>query len=87
MVEKTDGPTLQAFVHHRTEPTTLVYTDEAAAYNRLNRPHEAVAHSVGEYVRDMAHTNGMGVLLVPAQAGPHWDLPLDEPEASRPLRY
>ena len=59
VVEFTDGPTLRAFVHHRTEPTTLVYTDEAAAYNRLNRPHEAVAHSVGEYVRDMAHTNGL----------------------------
>ena len=59
MVESTDGPTLRAFVHQRTEPTTLVFTDEAAAYNRLNRPHEAVAHSVGEYVRDMAHTNGM----------------------------
>ena len=59
VVEKTDGPTLRQFVHHRTERTTLVFTDEAAAYNRLNRPHEAVAHSVGEYVRDMAHTNGM----------------------------
>ena len=59
VVDKTDGPTLQAFVHQRTEPTTLVFTDEAAAYNRLNRPHEAVAHSVGEYVRGMAHTNGM----------------------------
>ena len=59
VVEKTDGPTLRQFVHQRTEPTTLVFTDEAAAYNRLNRPHEAVAHSVGEYVRDMAHTNGL----------------------------
>ena len=59
VVEKTDGPTLRQFVHHRTERTTLVFTDEAAAYNRLNRPHESVAHSVGEYVRDMAHTNGM----------------------------
>ncbi len=59
VVERTDGPTLRAFVHHRTEPATLVYTDEAAAYNRLNRPHETVAHSVGEFVRDMAHTNGM----------------------------
>ena len=59
VVEKTDGPTLRAFVHERTEPTTLVFTDEAAVYIRLNRPHEAVAHSVGEYVRDMAHTNGM----------------------------
>ncbi len=59
VVEHTDGPTLQQFVHQRTDSTTLVFTDEAAAYNRLNRPHEAVAHSVGEYVRDMAHTNGM----------------------------
>lgn len=59
VVEKTDGPTLQAFVHERTDPSAMVYTDEAAAYNRLNRPHESVAHSVGEYVRDQAHTNGM----------------------------
>ena len=59
VVEKTDGPTLREFVHDRTEPTAMVYTDEAAAYNRLNRPHEAVAHGVGEYVRGMAHTNGM----------------------------
>jgi hypothetical protein len=36
-----------------------VYTDEAAAYRRLNRPHETVSHSVGEYVRDMASTNGI----------------------------
>ena len=59
VVERTDGATLQQFVHQRTEPTTLVFTDEATAYNRLNRPHEAVAHSVGEYVRGMASTNGM----------------------------
>ena len=59
MVESTDGPTLQAFVHQRTEPTALVFTDEAAAYNHLNRPHEVVAHGAGEFVRDMAHTNGM----------------------------
>ena len=59
VVERTDGTTLRQFVHDRTEPTTLVFTDEAAAYNRLNRRHEAVAHGVGEYVRGMAHTNGM----------------------------
>ena len=59
VVDNVDGTTLRAFVHQRTEPTTLVFTDEAAAYHRLNRPHETVAHSVGEYVRDMAHTNGL----------------------------
>jgi transposase-like protein len=56
VVEHTDGPTLRQFVHQRTESTTLVFTDEAAAYRRLNRAHEAVAHGVGQYVRGMAHT-------------------------------
>ena len=59
VVERTDGPTLREFVHQRTEPTATVYTDEAAAYNRLNRHHEAVAHGAGEYVRGQAHTNGI----------------------------
>lgn len=59
VVEKTDGPTLKGFVEAHTEDDTQVYTDEAAAYRGLNRPHEAVAHSAGEYVRNMAHTNGL----------------------------
>ena len=59
VVEKTDRATLQEFVHLNTEDTAQVYTDEARAYRGLNRPHEAVAHSVGEYVRGMAHTNGL----------------------------
>ena len=37
----------------------MVYTDESSVYAALNRPHDTVAHSVGEYVRGMAHTNGM----------------------------
>ena len=36
-----------------------VYTDEHAAYRGLPRYHEPVAHGVGEYVRNMAHTNGL----------------------------
>ena len=59
VVERTDAPTLQAFVRERTEITAMVYTDEASAYVGLNRAHEAVKHSVGEYVRGQAHTNGM----------------------------
>ena len=59
MVQSTDAPTLQRFVRQHTEPDALVYTDEHAAYNSLNRPHEAVRHSVSEFVRGMAHTNGM----------------------------
>ena len=59
VVERTDSPTLQGFVHRNTEAGTMVYTDEARAYLGLRRPHEAVRHSAKEYVREMAHTNGM----------------------------
>ena len=59
MVEATDKPTLQGFVYGRTEPNAQVYTDEARAYVGIRRPHEAVRHSVKEFVRGMAHTNGM----------------------------
>ena len=59
VVERTDKGTLQNFVIRHTEPTTTVYTDDAAAYQGLPRPHEAVKHGAGEYVRGMAHTNGL----------------------------
>ena len=36
----------------------MIYTDGDLAYDGLPH-HEAVKHSVGEYVRGMAHTNGM----------------------------
>ena len=58
-VESTDKATLQEFVHSRTEPTATVYTDEAKAYEGLNRKHETVSHSAGEYVNGMASTNGI----------------------------
>lgn len=59
VVERTDKATLQGFVMRHTVTDTKVYTDEAAAYQALPKPHEAVKHSAGEYVREMAHTNGM----------------------------
>ena len=37
----------------------MVYTDDASAYGGMRRRHETVNHSAGEYVRGMAHTNGM----------------------------
>ena len=36
-----------------------VYTDDASAYKGIPFEHESVRNSVGEYVRDMAHTNGI----------------------------
>ena len=59
VVERTDKGTLQDFVVRHTEDDATVYTDEAVAYRGLPRYHEAVAHGAGEYVRGMAHTNGL----------------------------
>ena len=61
VVQRTDGTTLQGFVREHTEPGATVYTDEAAAYKGLARDyrHEAVNHTVSQYVRGQAHTNGM----------------------------
>ena len=58
VVERTDKPTLQGFIIKHTAPGATVYTDEASAYEGLPFTHESVKHSVAEYVRGMAHTNG-----------------------------
>ena len=58
VVSAPNKPTLQRFVQSRIEEGAMVYTDEATMYRDLPR-HEAVRHSVGEYVRGQAHTNGM----------------------------
>ena len=60
VVPDTGSKTLQGFVTTHTAEGSTVYTDDAAAYQGLpKRHHESVRRSAGEYVRDMAHTNGM----------------------------
>ena len=60
VVQNTDGETLKGFVREHVEPGATIYTDEAAAYKGMPEfDHEAVNHSVGEYVDGMAHTNGI----------------------------
>ena len=64
VVESTDSATLIPFIESNVVEGATVYTDEAKAYkplaNMINQyKHESVKHSVGEYVRDMAHTNGI----------------------------
>ncbi len=58
-VEGTDKETLQGFVKDSADPHATVYTDEAGAYETLPFEHAAVKHSVSEYVRGKAHTNGV----------------------------
>ena len=59
VVEGTDARTLQGFVVDHADPDATVYTDEAAGYKGMPFEHESVRHTAGEYVKDMAHTNGI----------------------------
>ena len=59
VVESTDAKALQKFVIETATTGATVYTDDAAAYKGMPFDHESVRHSVGEYVRGMAHTNGI----------------------------
>ena len=59
VVDRTDKATLQKFVRERARAGAKVYTDEASAYEGMPFNYEAVKHGAGEYVRGMAHTNGI----------------------------
>ena len=59
VVQDTDKATLQGFVADNAEPDAIVFTDDAPAYEGIENPHETVKHSVSEYVRGVAHTNGI----------------------------
>jgi len=56
--------TIHGFVNDSVKYGTTIYTDGSTAYEGVGTlfngiRHEAVNHSVGEYVRKMAHTNGV----------------------------
>ena len=60
VVERTDRRTLQGFIRTNVEPGAVIYTDELAVYRGMREfKHHAVKHSVGQYVQEQAHTNGV----------------------------
>ena len=60
VVEGTDKPTLQRFVRAVAAPGAAIYTDEHGSYPGMAEfRHVAVNHSVKEFVRGQAHTNGI----------------------------
>ena len=60
VVNYTDGKTLKKFVCQNTAQGSAVYSDGSTSYRGLvGMHHEAVTHSVGEWVSEMAHTNGL----------------------------
>ena len=61
-IANTSAVTLQSFVRDNAPVGATVVTDSHASYVGLEASgyqHIRVNHSVGEYVRDMAHTNGI----------------------------
>ena len=59
VVPSVDGATLQGFVHEVTDPDAVVYTDEAGGYRGVDRRHETVNHSIGQFVDGQASVNGL----------------------------
>ena len=60
VVADTAKGTLQDFVRAHAAAGATLYTDEHGSYSGMDEfRHEAVNHSVKEFVREMAHTNGI----------------------------
>ena len=60
-IPDTSGPRLRDFVREHAQAGAQVYSDGHQAYSPLAREfkHNAVQHSVGTYVIEQAHTNGI----------------------------
>lgn len=59
-ISDVSGPTLKGFIMQNVSTGSTVVTDNFRSYRGLQGyNHLTVNHSVGEYVRDQAHTNGI----------------------------
>ena len=60
-IPNTDEATLMGFVAETVSPQSTIYTDGSTSYTDADGAytHQTVRHSVGEYVRGQAHTNGI----------------------------
>ena len=60
VIPSPDAKNLQGFVQEHAQIGAVIYTDQHGAYRGMTGfKHESVNHSVGEYVRGMAHTQGI----------------------------
>ena len=78
-VQSTDKPTLQGFVLGQVAPGAQVFTDDHGGYHGLPN-HQSVKRSVGEYVDEMAHTNGIESLWAMLKRGYHGTFHRTSPE-------
>ena len=50
---------MKGFIKDTAAADALVYTDDHGSYQGIPYRHETVKHSVGEYVKNQVHTNGI----------------------------
>ena len=66
----TDRAALHGFIEQNTEPHATILSDDASAYEQMpKRMHRVVKHSIGEYVRWIAHTNSIESVWATPKAG------------------
>lgn len=71
VIENTDKDSLHSFVGDHAAEGATVYTDDHKGYGGLSFTHETVKHTVSEYVRDQAHTNGIESFWASLKRGYH----------------
>ena len=60
VVNDTKKETVHGFIEENVTPGATVYSDEHRSYKGLVQySHDSVSHSVGEYVREQVHINGI----------------------------
>ena len=59
VIESASRSNIVGFLEEHAAEEATIYHDEASVYQRLPWEHEGVNHSIGEYVRDGASTNGI----------------------------
>ena len=71
VVEGTDRVTLRGFVDRVADAEAALFMDEAVVYRGMREEHEAVNHSVGQYVDGQASVNGMEFFWAMLKRGYH----------------
>ena len=71
VIENTTSKEMVGFIEDKASKDAVVYTDDHRSYQGLPYQHETVKHSVGEYVNQQAHTNGIESFWAMLKRGYH----------------
>ena len=71
VIDDTTAETMHGFIGNRAAEGAVLYTDDHRSYQGIQFQHETVRHSVGEYVKGRAHTNGIESFWAMMKRGYH----------------